>query len=78
MMNGWDMNVWGWTFMTIMMVVGVLILIAIIQVITRGSAASDQSNNQETPFDVLRRRYASGEIDEPEFKQRMDGLNKSH
>lgn len=39
-----------------------------------GSGASHSTWQRESPEDVLRRRYAAGEIDEEEFARRMSVL----
>ncbi len=36
MMNGWDMNGWGWTGMTLMMAIGVLLVALLVMVVLRG------------------------------------------
>jgi hypothetical protein len=36
MMNGWDMNGWGWAGMTLMMGIGVLLVALLVMIVLRG------------------------------------------
>ena len=60
---------WGW-------IIGLFILIAVI-VITVYAARKNQSidpQEKKTPLDILKERYARGEIDKTEFDERKKDL----
>jgi len=66
--HGWGMG-WGW-------IIGLIIIVAIIWFFAK-SANQNSSNIQsgsKSPFDILKERYAKGEIDKPEFEQRKNDL----
>lgn len=47
--------------------------------VRRGLRAADTSRQpalEETPTEILRRRYAAGEIDEDEYLIRLSGINQ--
>lgn len=52
----------------------VLIILGIRWLIRQERAAPGAAPREESPIDVLRRRYASGEIDEEEFERRRRTL----
>ena len=59
----------GGLFMWIILIVIVVILIAFIS--KKGSTNSDKYRlpKEETPLDILKKRYAKGEIDKEEFER---------
>ncbi len=59
---------WGW-------IIGLLVLVLIIWLVVRSTATStnDMTNPQEekeTPLDLLKKRYARGEISKEEFNEK--------
>ncbi len=74
MMPGWMMNNWGlgyglfgWLMMLlfwILIIVGVILVVR--WLVDQGRLKESQS--EETPIDVLKKRYASGEIDKEQFE----------
>jgi putative membrane protein len=65
---GWWM--WfGWLWMVIFW--GVIIGV-VVAVVRRSGPASPRSESD--PLQILRRRYAAGEIDDEEFRRRRDEL----
>ncbi|GAA4078234.1 SHOCT domain-containing protein [Nonomuraea soli] len=56
----------------------VLFVIAVIAVVVIGImlAAQRRAPKQEDPREILKRRYAAGEIDEDEYLRRMSGLDQ--
>lgn len=63
--GGWMMFVW-WFLIIALVVFAVRFLVK----------ANQSSNNKETPMEILKRRYARGEIDEEEFNKRKNELRK--
>ncbi|NUT39769.1 MAG: SHOCT domain-containing protein [Thermoactinospora sp.] len=57
----------------------VLFVIAVIAVVVIGIMLAAQRravSKQESPREILKRRYAAGEIDEDEYLRRMSGLDQ--
>ncbi len=69
---GWGMGL-GWIFMIIFWVLVILGIAFLVQATTRGRKGPEQ----ETPLDILKRRYAKGEITREEFERMKDDLTKS-
>ena len=51
----------------------ILIILAIVLLI-RGVSGGQSTENRETPLEILKKRYARGEIDEEEYKNRRKEL----
>ncbi len=67
-MHGWGMG-WGW-------IIGLVLLIFVFWMVTK-SNRSDRTIEQskdESALDILKKRYARGEIDKEEFEQRKKDL----
>ena len=61
---------WGW-------IIGLIFLVVLIWFIVRttsGDQASKQTNNKSAP-EILKERYARGEIDKDEFEEKKSNLN---
>ena len=55
----------------------ILILIALVWVIAVASRRSGDSGKRKKPaLEILEERYARGELDQEEFKQKRDDLNQ--
>lgn len=68
----------GWVFMILFWVLVIAGVIAIVRWLGSGASrrAQDMSGPvHRTPADILRERYARGEIDREEFLQRLEDLN---
>jgi len=54
----------------------ILIIIAIVMLVKAGTSGSNQSSNppNETPMEILKKRYARGEIDDVEYQRRKKEL----
>lgn len=76
---GWDspMGWGGWWMGPVMMLAGVAVLVLIIIGLWRLIAgSSDRGQGREVALNVLRDRFARGEIDEEEFEARKKALRR--
>jgi len=70
-----DMMHWeegGWFWMALMMVFWAIVAIVVIFVLARAFSPQwrgDKEEKEETPLDIAKRRYASGEISGEEFEK---------
>ncbi|MEE9244717.1 MAG: SHOCT domain-containing protein, partial [Gemmatimonadota bacterium] len=70
MMGGW----WGFGLLWMLFWIGVLVLlVVVIWRLLQGRAAAPGSP-EESPLDILKRRYARGEIDRDEFEAKKRDL----
>ncbi len=60
----------GGGFMWIFWIVLVVLVVWILQ----GSSANSRSTNEESALDILKKRYAKGEIDKEEFERKRKEL----
>ena len=89
-MMGWygnwgHMSVWGWTAMWLSGVLVLVLLGAIVLLLVRlsGSRPADRSPGPRAPEprapeQVLGERFARGDIDEDEYRRRLDVLGERH
>lgn len=71
--SGWGMG-FGWVFMIIFWALVILGVIYVVQAAMRGGKGEAQ---KETPLDILKKRYARGEITREDFERMKDDLGKS-
>ncbi len=76
---GWDAG--GWLMVGIGMLFWVVILVAVVWLVVRTINAADRRQadgrgDRDEALDVLRRRFANGEIDAEEFEQRLTILQQ--
>lgn len=73
-----DMCSMGMVWMLVMGLVGLALLalavLGAVWIVQRSRPSDQGGGHPETPEDVLRRRYAAGELDEDEYLQRRAGL----
>jgi putative membrane protein len=76
-MMGWGAGWYGMIFGPLFMILGLAVAIAVAAVIVRGFGGSWQWTQPphpmppgRTPLDILKERYARGEIDKDEFEER--------
>ncbi len=70
-MYGFGMG-WGWFGPFLMIAFWVLVILGIIYLV-KAIAGRSASSKEDTPLDILKKRYARGEIDQEEFiKRKMD------
>ena len=68
-MHGWGMG-WGWLISLIL--IGIFIWVLIKVFIRTGQSKTTGSKN---PLDILKERYAKGEINKEEFEERKKDLS---
>ncbi|MBD3243224.1 MAG: SHOCT domain-containing protein [Chitinivibrionales bacterium] len=74
MMDGWHM--WGWGGWA-MVIVWVVLLAALVYIVTRTARPQTHPGAgaaPESPLDVLKKRYARGEISKEEFEEKKKDL----
>jgi len=69
--NGGWMGIGMWIFWIVLIVV----IVVLVRAFAGGGSASPPSR-QESPLDILKARYARGEIDDEEFQQRRRELER--
>ena len=67
---GWGMG-FGWVFMLFFWV---LVILGFFYVIRIGMSGAKKNNGGETAMDILKKRYAKGEITKEEFEKIKDDL----
>jgi len=74
-MHGEDGFFWhfGGGFMWIFWILLIIVLVWVIKAITDSSAGKNSESN-DTPLEILKKRYARGEINEEEFERRRKEL----
>src|SRR5512133_237336 len=78
----WMHGGWGWGWMSLMMVMMVLFCGAVVFGVVwlirgatqGGSHASERPPRQESPIEILERRFAEGEMSEQDYRARREVL----
>ncbi|MDI6727324.1 MAG: SHOCT domain-containing protein [Thermodesulfovibrionales bacterium] len=71
-MHGYGMG-WGWFGFILMIAFWVLVILGIVYLV-KAIAGRGASSKEETPLDILKKRYARGEIDAEEFARKKKDL----
>ena len=78
MMNRFGEHGWGMGFGTgLWWIVGIILIVIIVWVVIKMTSQTNHSNNQQgnkSALDILKERYARGEIDKKEFEERRKDL----
>jgi len=87
---GWGMGPWmsgGWGMMGMMFLGPLFLLIVIglfvgaivwaVQAGSRGGSSAPASTSGEAPLDILKRRYANGEISKQQFEEMRKALTQA-
>ena len=66
-----------WWIMPLFHFIGFIIFIAVVALIVRGIFSGGKAcpKNSEAPLDILKKRYAKGEITREEFQRMKDDIN---
>ncbi len=67
---GWGMG-FGWIFMILFWTLVILGIVYVVKLTGRGT-----KNGKESPLDILKKRYAKGEISKEEFERMRDDIMK--
>ncbi len=66
--HGWGLG-WGW-------IIGVLLLAILVWIIVKAYSSKKRGKpDNSSPLDILKERYARGEIDKDEFERRKKELS---
>lgn len=74
MWHAWDWSGGGWGWFGLMHVVWWVLLVVGIIVVVRALSRSGRGNGRDRAMDILRERYARGEIDQAEYAERSQQL----
>lgn len=72
MMWGWDGG--GWLLMGVGMVVWLAVIALVVWLVVRAVNPRTGGPGSESAEELLRRRFAAGEIDAEEYRQRLEVL----
>ena len=64
----------GW-WMVLWWVAGIIVLVLLVRLVA-GSSGGFSRREDETPEQILKRRYAKGEIDSEEYQRRLADLRR--
>ena len=71
------MRGWGWGgHMWILGIVCIVFIVVIVLVVVNALQSKKEEGETESPMDVLKKRYARGEIDDEEFERKKERLEK--
>ncbi len=73
---GWGGHMAGWLFMLLFWVLVIVVTAAAVRWLTGGTVTRDARLSTQNAVDILRERYARGEIDREEFQQRKRDLEQ--
>jgi putative membrane protein len=69
---GWGMG-FGWIFMVLFWALVILGIVYLLKLISGGDRKSER--NEETALDILKKRYAKGEIGKEEFEEKKKDIS---
>ena len=74
----WGIEFWmglGWLFMIIFWVLIILGVVYLVKLIA-GTGAKKEATKDETPLEILKKRYAKGEITKEQFDQMKEDISQ--
>jgi putative membrane protein len=74
-MHGFGYGMWGfgWIFW---LAIAIIIVWLVFRVILGGNNRATFGKSEDTAEDILKKRYARGEIDQKEYDEKMKNLHK--
>lgn len=78
MMNGWGMGMagWGWLGMAFFWILVIAAAVYLVKVFTEQNQSRDsEKRGNDRAIEILRERYAKGEINQEEFERLKKGLS---
>jgi putative membrane protein len=75
--HDWGMMNWGWGgafFQLLFWIVLIVVIIWAVKYLTAHGRGTTSSSSEESALDILRKRYARGEIDKEEFERKKQDL----
>lgn len=78
--NGWGMMMGGGWFVwfLLLILIGLIVWMFLRSASVRGTPSGSSPPKQETPLEILQKRYAQGEISRQEYEQMRGDLEASH
>jgi putative membrane protein len=74
---GLGMGIFSFLFMLAFLVLAIIGIVLLLRWLwSQGRSPSAQAPPAESPLDILKRRYARGEIDKEEFKAKLKDLSE--
>ncbi|MEW6115443.1 MAG: SHOCT domain-containing protein [Nitrospirota bacterium] len=72
---GWDYYGWWWGRGLLMVVFWILVIVGIVYLVkTIAGTGRGRGREDETPLDILKKRYAKGEISKEEFEEKKKDI----
>ncbi len=75
MRYGYNMMAWGSLFWLVLLVLIIVIGVAVYKITTSGRGNANITINDDS-IEILKKRYARGEIDENQYKKMRDSIEK--
>ena len=73
--NGWHMG-GMWIFWLVLLVTVVWLVVYLARAATGRGPAAPMQGGRESPEEILKKRYARGEIDRAEYEKKLEDLRR--